>query len=378
MRVVLLSTFGPEVRGISYYSDCLLDALRSAAVLEVVPQDYLKVYPDWLYPAQKEVAGQDPIRTIHYARPGTWRVEAARPDVIHLQSWTFVTALIHRKILSSSRRAGIPTVITLHNPVAHERFGFLRGAERRCLELADRIVIHDECGLDAIPPALRGKVRIIPHGTERIEIDDGALHRAPGQPPYLLCFGNIRPYKGVELLVSAWRRIAADFPETRLIVAGRLWEGASPISRLAARLLGTARQASVMKALAKDPSLPRVEFRFDFIPDETLDELIHNARYAVFPYQKFSGHSGAVARAASQGTPVLVSDAGGLPSLAIGPEYVCKAADPDDLAAMLAWRLASPVDDVEERRAQLQKARGVSWDRAAEAHIRLYEELNAP
>lgn len=375
MKVVLLSTFGPEVRGISYYSDNLLNALRATGKLEVIAQDYDKIYPDWLYPAQTDGVAPAHNRRVHYARPGTWRIEDPSPDIVHVQYWTFGMALILRKILARAQAEGIPSVITLHNPVAHERGRLLRGAEHRCLELADRIVIHDDCGLDAIPAILHSKVRVIPHGTEFIDISDEALRLAVEQPPYLLYFGNIRPYKGVEQMLAAWREISAEFPDLRLIIAGRLWEGSTLLSRLAAGMLGTARQAKLLRRQAQDPSLERVEFRFEFIPDSDLDSLIRNARYVVFPYQKFSGHSGALARAASQGTPVLVTNVGGLPALAINSEYVCDAGGQAALTQLLRRHLASREDRLAERKAQLNKARSLSWAHAADEHVKLYESI---
>ncbi|MCB1671792.1 MAG: glycosyltransferase [Gammaproteobacteria bacterium] len=377
MKVALLSTFGPEVRGISYYSDNLLASLQQAGGAEIYPEDYRKIYPDWLYPAQQTSSSAEHNRRIHYGRPGSWKVFTDHPDVIHLQSWTFATALIHRRILRHAHRNGIPTVLTLHNPVSHERFGLLQHPMKECLELADRIILHDDCGLAAIPEPLRNKVRIIAHGTSAIEATGDELESAAGQSPYLLYFGNIRPYKGVELLLDAWSEIAGDFPAVKLVIAGRLWQGKSLLSNLVARLLGTARQARQLQQLESNAAVPRVDYRFGFIPDTELDSLISNACYAVFPYLKFSGQSGAVARAAAQGTPVLVSSAGGLSVLAIGPENIFQAGDREGLAWLLQSKLNNLDHNPAERRSQLAKARSLSWEHSAVQHLALYQELHS-
>lgn len=375
MKVVMLSTFGPEVRGISYYSDCLLAALQAADGLEVEAVDYEKVYPDWLHPAGRQTVRVTQNHSVHYARPWTWNLNRYQPGVLHLQSWTTITSLIHLRVLKKARQAGIPTVLTLHNPASHEQRGVLAGVEKRCLELCDAIVIHDQCGMAALPESCRYKVRVIPHGTEVLHLTGQELQQVDQNAPYLLYFGNIRPYKGVELLLSAWKACEAQFPAMRLIVAGQLWQGNTGLSRFSARLLGTEKYARGIKQLASDPQLQRVEFRFGFIDDEELDHLIRGARYTIFPYLKFSGHSGAVSRSAANGTPVLVSDAGGLSSLVTEPGNVFPAGNLQALSEMLVRKLQSPAIDFQERKGQLEKARQLSWDHAATLHKQLYAEL---
>lgn len=370
----MLSTFGPEVRGISYYSDCLLEALRARGDLEMIAVDYDKVYPDWLHPAGKSTSHGSENRTVHYGKPWTWQLDQ-QPDLVHLQVWTSITSLIHLRMLRRARQQGVPTVLTLHNPASHEKPGLLSRLEQRCLELVDRIVIHDQCGLSSIPRACQQKVRIIHHGTEVLDLNEQQLHRVDQKTSYLLYFGNIRPYKGVELLLSAWQSAADQFPQTRLVVAGQLWQGKSLLSRLSARLLGTAEHSRHLLQLASDSSWKRVEFRLGFVDDRELDELIRGARYTVFPYLKFSGHSGAVSRSAANGTPVLVSDVGGLQSLAVATDNVFPAGDQQALSDLLIRKLGPIEIDFDEREQQLVKARSLSWQSAAALHSNLYREL---
>ncbi len=375
MRVVMLSTFGPEVRGISYYSDCLLEALVCCEGVEPVAVDYHKIYPGWLHPAGNTTVDGAGNRIVHYARPWTWRLDRQQPDLIHLQAWTSITALIHLRILTAAREQGTPTVVTLHNPAAHEQRGLLGSIQTRCLELADRIILHAECGVAALPVSCRQKVRIIPHGAEVLDLAEEDLRHVGEQEPYLLYFGNIRPYKGVELLLSAWDQCADEFPQYRLLVAGRLWQGRNILSRLAAQLLGTAKHSRHILSLADNVQQRRVAFRFEFIDDDELNELIRGARYTIFPYLKFSGHSGAVARSAANGTPVLVSDVGGLQTFAVAPDNIFAAGNLQALAGMLVKKLRPLEVDFEERGRQLELARSLSWKHSADLHGKLYREL---
>ena len=141
------------------------------------------------------------------------RAGRAAADVVHFQ-WLAVQQLDAR--LLPRRR---PRLLTAHDVLPREpRPGQLAG-QRRLYERMDAVVVHsehgaarlrDEVGLDP------GRVHVIPHG---------AFHHLAAQPdgaplppelpaprgPVVLCFGLMRPYKGIDVLLEAWR--AAERPE---------------------------------------------------------------------------------------------------------------------------------------------------------------------
>jgi glycosyltransferase involved in cell wall biosynthesis len=60
--------------------------------------------------------------------------------------------------------------------------------------------------------------------------------------PYLLFVGRVSRQKGLDLLIPAFARIAANHPELRLVIAGPDWEGQGPPLRTLARELGLERR----------------------------------------------------------------------------------------------------------------------------------------
>ncbi|HMJ02985.1 MAG TPA: glycosyltransferase family 4 protein, partial [Conexibacter sp.] len=164
------------------------------------------------------------------------RRDIPRADVVHFQ-WLTVQPLDVR--LPPFARAGRsrrrpPLVLTAHDVLPREpRAGQLR-AQRRLYERADAVVVHSEHGAARLRAELgidAERVHVIPHGafahlaelapaeTSGAGGAETATRRtavaAPLPPdlaavdkPVALCFGLIRPYKGIDVLLEAWRGIS--------------------------------------------------------------------------------------------------------------------------------------------------------------------------
>ena len=110
---------------------------------------------------------------------------------------------------------------------------------------------------------------------------------------YILFFGRISPYKGIEYLLKAMRRVHEVHPETRVIIAGK-GEYNFDI----------------------EPYINRgyVEFRNKFIELDELADLIRGAQFTVCPYTEAT-QSGVVYSSFALNTPVIVTRVGGLPEM---------------------------------------------------------------
>lgn len=110
---------------------------------------------------------------------------------------------------------------------------------------------------------------------------------------YILFFGRISPYKGIEYLLKAMRRVHEVHPETRVIIAGK-GEYNFDI----------------------EPYINRryVEFRNKFIELDELADLIRGAQFTVCPYTEAT-QSGVVYSSFALNTPVIVTKVGGLPEM---------------------------------------------------------------
>lgn len=289
-----------------------------------------------------------------------YRRRARSADVVHFQ-WLTVQHV--DGLLLPSRRAPAgrrrPLVLTAHDVLPREPRPGQLDAQRRLYERFDAIVVHSEHGRGRLVEELGadpGRVHVIPHGafTHLAERPPGAPPpSAPFQTeqPVVLLFGLMRPYKGIEVLLDAWRGIE----DAELWIAGM------------ARM-----DVSALRAAAP----ANVRFIERFITDDQLPAYFERADLVVLPYLQ-ADQSGVLATALAFGKPLLLSDVGGFPEIAAtGAARVVPAGDAralgDELRRLLSDRAALAEMCV---RARAATGELYSWGAIARSHLDLYESL---
>ncbi len=283
-----------------------------------------------------------------------WRRSVDRFDVIHAQ-WLAVQGLdVH--LLPKSR----PLVMTAHDVLPREpRPGQVR-AQARLWQRADAVVVHSEHGRSRLVDALGvdpAKVEVIPHGPldHLASIPDPMplpkeLEGSEGQ--VVLCFGLMRPYKGLDLLVEAWSKVDG----------ATLW------------LVGRPRM-DISRLRAAAPA--SVRFLTRYVDDREIPAIFRRADLCVLPYTEID-QSGVLATALAFGKPMLLSDAGGFPEVAAAGAAECvPAGDSAALGSTLADLLADRAKLATLSAGAQRLAGGEwSWQRAAERHLDLYSRLS--
>jgi glycosyltransferase involved in cell wall biosynthesis len=383
--IQLVCQFGQPVRGLSPYGDTLLRGLHRHADLNVIPVDYRAAYPSFLYPASNN--GLTSQGDLHWANPFSWSRVARMPaDIIHIQHWSAPLACYLWPLAAMARKARKRVVITVHNPMPHEALSSVDALEMRLYRSAHILLVHDANGARVLRKRMGvepADIRVIPLGIDAqrlppdIAPNDFASLGLDQSRRFICIFGNLRGYKGITILLDAWAKIAKNLPSVDLIVAGRLWTGAKGgLARLVAHRLGTDSYASLLKEKLASPALAkRVHLLEGFLPDNTIDALLRVSDIAVFPYERFSSQSAAACRAAGMGCPVLVSNLGGLPDLAIDDTWIVEPGDVDELALRLFQKLNLNNLRRDLRLAQLLKIAGFSWQQVGSEHAALYREI---
>lgn len=213
---------------------------------------------------------------------------------------------------------GTPVVRTLHNLQPHEDGGWM---ERRLLRGLERLTTRRIC-INAADDDDSATADTILHGHYR---DWFAARRVPATVPgRVLYFGLIRPYKGVESLLEAFRALPGSTP------------GISPTLRIVGNPVSDAMRATVQSTCDADP---RVSALLRYVDDDVLAREIGEAQLVVLPYRQMH-NSGALLLALSLSRPVLVpwSEANARLADEVGPAWVRlyrAALDADTLAGAL-------------------------------------------
>jgi glycosyltransferase involved in cell wall biosynthesis len=274
-----------------------------------------------------------------------YRRAARSADVVHFQ-WLPVQQ-VDRYLLPAR-----PRVLTAHDVLPREpRPGQLAG-QRALYERMDAVVVHSEHGAARLRDELGiTRVHVIPHGAFH------DLAAQPGEPPFakrgpvVLFFGLIRPYKGVDVLLEAWRR--AERPD-----GAELW------------IVGMPRMdASFIQG-------PGVRTALRFVSNAELAGAFRAADLVVLPYREID-QSGVLFTALAFGKPLLLSAVGGFPEIAeTGAAELVPPGEPDALADALTTLLAD--DDRRSRMGAAAEAAAdgpYGWDAIARRTLELYSGL---
>jgi glycosyltransferase involved in cell wall biosynthesis len=277
-------------------------------------------------------------------------------DVVHYQ-WLSMPPL-DPHLLSPQR----PRLMTAHYVLPPHAGRRHVAVARRMFGSMDAVVAHsehgaarlrDEVGLD---PA---RVRVIPHGA--FDYLTGLPDEKPlpaelegAEGPVILFFGLLRPYKGLDTLLTAFRELEG----AELWIVGNPRMDLEPLRRLAAEAPG------------------RVRFVTRFVEDAEIPSIFRGADVVVLPYRD-AEHSGVLYTGLAFGKPLVLSSVGGFPEVAA--DGAARLVPPEDPAA-LREALGELIGDSAAREqlaaAARQAAAGpYSWDSVAARTTALYEEL---
>ena len=171
---------------------------------------------------------------------------------------------------------------------------------------------------------------------------------------YLLFFGFIRDYKGLDLLLQAMQD--ERLQDLHLIVAGEFYTDDSPYKEMGAKLGA------------------RIHWFDRFIADEEVATFFSVADLVVQPYKQAT-QSGVTQIAYHFEVPMVVTNVGGLPELV--PDGLCglvTAPEPEHIADAIAHYFADGLQEKLRAGIREQKQR-FSWDRMVGTITQLYDRL---
>ena len=281
-----------------------------------------------------------------------YRRRARGADVCHYQ-WLPLEALDSLLLPRGCRR-----VFTLHNVRRRGDGRATAAVTRKLVRQMDALVVHsrdaaeqlrDRFGADA------GRIHHIPHGALDYLTRLPAREIPAAEGPVVLWFGTVRGYKGVDILLEAFREVEG----AELWIVGKPEIPMQPLRDRARAVPG------------------RVRFVERFVPDPELAAYLRRADLVALPYRNID-QSGVLSSALAFGKPIVMSAVGGFAEVA-EDHGAARLVPPDDPAA-LAGALNELLADGPAR-AALAEAAGraaagpYSWDRIGRQTLDLYESL---
>jgi D-inositol-3-phosphate glycosyltransferase len=306
----------------------------------------------------------------------------AKPRIFHIlwnnnfETFDRTLLMIYYKLL------GKKVTLTAHNVnIAardHNDSAFNRLTLRIQYRLADHIFVHTEMMKSELVKAFRvraTRVTVIPFGINNsvpnTQLTPSEARRKldiRSDEKTILFFGRIKPYKGLEYLIAASRRLPAKRDDYRLMVVGSL-----------DALNGDQYNNAIRDAIRVDVPGVRTLLRAEFVPDKEIESYFKAADLLVLPYTDVY-QSGVLFLAHSFGLPVLVADVGSLKDDIVEGKtgFVFKPQDPIDLARAIEQYFASDLyANLDCRRQEIKDyaRERHSWDLVGRVTMGVYAGL---
>jgi glycosyltransferase involved in cell wall biosynthesis len=273
-------------------------------------------------------------------------------DLIHTTS-SCKTILFLTTFLSAFKN----TLLTVHDPISHNKLSWMENFIRRTLfyKANKNILLLSKALLTQFSKKYgieKRRIFFSSLGIYDILKQFAANQNDYGQ--YVLFFGRIEPYKGVNVLIEAYKKSNLPKEGVKLVIAGK----------------GNINH--------NESDIPKdVVLINRFIENDELANLISHCRYVVLPYLSAT-QSGCVMSAYAFNKPVLATDVGDFPltieNLKTG--MICKANDVDSLSDTLNEMTKSNLDVMEKNiNDKYQDDGPFSWCFIAKSLSNTYSEI---
>ena len=371
-KVILVGTAYPFRGGIAAFNERLAWCFQKQGY-EVEIWTFTVQYPDFLFPGKTQLStepepqGLAIKRVFNSVNPFNWikvgrRLRKADADLVVMRFWIPYMAPSHGVVARMARKNKKTKVVAvLDNVIPHEkRFGDTLLTKFFLKSIDAGVTMARAVMQDAHRLAPQLKTSYCPHPLydhfgEKVSREEAlAFLNLDPKDHYILFFGIIRDYKGLDLLLQAMTDPRLRDKNVKAIVAGEFYNNDEKYH-----------------ALEKQLGLEgRVVWHSRFIPDSEVKYYFNAADIVVQPY-KSATQSGVTQIAYHFDKPMLVTDVGGLKEMVPDRVGYVTPTDPEAIANALAEfyqddRLMTAFEQgVHEEKKQF------SWDRMVETIVAL-------
>ncbi len=312
MRIVILGTAWPYRGGLATFNERLAKQFVAEGH-EVEVWTFTLQYPSFLFPGKTQYSNEQApdaltiTRRLNSCNPFNWlrvgrMLRKSQPDLLICCYWMAFFAPLYGTICRIAKRNGVTRCVALvHNMFPHEKSALDKLFAPYFVKSQDAFVALSESVVNDIRTLTSAPASFSPHpiydhyGARMTKAEACAALNLDAKKDYVLFFGLVRAYKGLDLLIDAFGRVKDKLPNMRLLIAGEFYEDEEKY-RLQIRNHG-------LEDL--------VICRNEFIPDADLRKYFGAADLIAQPY-KSATQSGVTQVAFHFEKPILVTNVGGL------------------------------------------------------------------
>ena len=360
MKIVILGPAHPYRGGLASIMHTMAREYQRRGH-EVKIYTFTVQYPSLLFPGKTQYTDSPAPEDLHIERvvntvnPINWirlgyRLKRECPDMVLMKYWTPFMAPCFGTVARIARRNGVTKVICqIDNVEPHEHHFVDKPFNRYYLRAVDGFVymseqVHSELTAYTSAPAIFSPHPMFEHFGSAVESAEAKRRLGLNSNyDYTLFFGLIRDYKGLDLLLRAWRRWMPE--QRRLLIAGEFYTSRE-------------KYISLIEELGLKDS---VILHDHFIADEDVRYYFSAADALVLPYRTAT-QSGVTQIAYNFSLPMVVTRVGGLAEI-VPDGVVGLCCEPTEEAIEEAMRQLYEGDTLQRMKANFAEERKrFSWE----------------
>ncbi|MBR4303394.1 MAG: glycosyltransferase [Bacteroidaceae bacterium] len=313
MKIVVLGTAWPYRGGIALFNERLAREFQKEND-EVITYTFTLQYPSFLFPGKTQYSeepapqGMNIVRKVNSVNPFNWikvgrELKKLAPDLIVIGFWLPFMAPCLGTIARIAGKNGKTRVVSVvHNIIPHEhRIGDKMFASYFCKSVDGFVamsdsVLNDLTRFDNVKPRVFCRHPLYDNFGQHVERSNALAELGlDSNNRYMLFFGLIRDYKGLDIMLKAYADSRLRQMGVKLIVAGEFYNNAEKYFELE-------------KELGLEGE---VIWHREFVPDSKVRYYFGAADIIVQPY-KSATQSGVTQIAYHFEKPMIVTNVGGL------------------------------------------------------------------
>jgi len=375
MNIVIIGTAYPFRGGLASFNERLATEFQAQGD-KVQIFTFTLQYPNFLFPGKTQYSDSPAPKDLHIEptfssiNPFTWRQTGKRirdmqPDLVICPYWLPFMSPCFSQILKVIRQNKKTKILSLvHNMIPHEkRIGDAQLSQYFVNQVDAFVVLSRSVGEDVQKFTKDKPISFIPHpvydnyGSILPKKEAREWLKIAKDERYILFFGFIREYKGLDLLIRAMANPQIKEAGIKLIIAGEYYGN-------------QAFYEDLIKELHLEDQIIK---RTDFIPNEEVRYYFSAADLVVQPY-KTATQSGISQLCYHFEKPMVVTDVGGLSEIVPNGKagYVVEVNEEAIAKAILQFYKKNEESLFVSHIRELKKQFG--WDKMVEGMKKLFYE----
>ena len=316
MKVIFIGPAYPYRGGIAAFNESLATIFQANG-WECKIFTFTQQYPNMLFPGKNQLTTEDPRpnltikRGIYSTNPLNWlkiskEIIAEKPGIVITQYWMPFMAPAFGTILRQIKK-GLPSVKTItvvHNFKPHESRIGDKQLNKYIANRTDLLVALSDSVYSEIKESIKNKPTtklfhpIYTHYGESLSQQMAKEKLGwDADTKYLLFFGLVRAYKGIDILIDALSLISDEY-NYKFVIAGEFYQD----------------EEKYRKQISEKGVEDNIIIRNEYIPNEEVPHLFCGSAAIVLPY-KTATQSGVIPIALHFERPVIVTRVGSLAPL---------------------------------------------------------------